>query len=255
MTTQKTEYCMVCGSGLDRLEKAEEQTCIYCARTAAEPLKCPEGHFICDTCRTADPMAVVEGLVITTPLRNPFLIAELLMDHPALPVTGCEHAFIAAGSLLAALKNSPYGRVSDQDIREVYRRTALQAKTDACGLTGVCGIVPAIGSCFSLILQAGSQSDREQRMVMDATVRVSAAIARQAGPSCCQASVRSALDESVSILAERFGIALPRSISPVICRHSGKLPQGCREEKCPYYQQAKNISNPAIPHPGDTYRS
>ncbi len=35
---------------------------------------------------------------------------------------GCEHAFIAAGALMAALKNSPYGKgkITDADIREVF---------------------------------------------------------------------------------------------------------------------------------------
>jgi hypothetical protein len=239
MTTQKAEHCMVCGSGLDRLENAEEQTCTYCARTAGASLKCPEGHFICDACKKAEPVVMIEGLVITTRIKNPFAVAELLMNHPTLPVIGCEHAFIAAGSLVAALKNSPYGGIDDREIREVFRRTALQAKTDSCGLTGVCSIAPAIGACFSLFLQAQSGSDREQRMVMESVIRVSTAIAGLTGPSCCKAYVRAALEEAVSIFGERFGMVLPGPASPVICRHQSKHPHGCREEKCPYYHYRK----------------
>ncbi len=242
----RTEPCLVCGSSLVRLDNAEEQTCIYCARTAAGRLKCPEGHFVCDACRTADPMAVVEGLVLTTPLRDPFQIAELLMNHPALPAVGCEHAFIAAGSLLAAQRNSPYGRIGERDICEVFRRIALQAKTDACGLTGVCGIAPAIGACFSLFLQAGPASDRELRMVMDAVITVQATIAGLTGPICCKAFVRAALEDTVSIFAERFGMVLPGPTSPVICRHQARHPHGCREEKCPYYRKEKNSYEESI---------
>ena len=244
--TSKNEQCAICGSTLERLVSPEEQTCAYCARTAAGSLKCPGGHFICDSCRTAEPMAMIEGLVVTTQSRNAFLIAELLMSHPALPVTGCEHAFIAAGSLLAALKNSPYGRINEGDIREVLRRTALQAKTDACGLTGVCGIAPAIGACFSLFLQAGPESDRELQMVTDTVIRVQAAIARLTGPVCCKAFVRAALEEAVSVFAERFGMVLPGSASPVICRHQAKHPHVCREEKCPYYRKEKNSYEKSI---------
>ena len=191
-------------------------------------------------------MAMIEGLVVTTPSRNAFLIAELLMNHPALPVTGCEHAFIAAGSLLAALKNSPYGRINEGDIREVLRRTALQAKTDACGLTGICGIAPAIGACFSLFLQAGPASDRELQMVTDSVIRVQAAIARLTGPVCCKAFVRAALEEVVSIFAERFGMVLPGPASPSICRHQSVQPYGCREDKCDYFRKEKNSYEESI---------
>jgi len=45
---------------------------------------------------------------------------------------------------------------------------------------------------------------------MNAVIRVSQSIARLTGPSCCKAYVRAALDEAVTIFAERFGIVLPR---------------------------------------------
>jgi hypothetical protein len=244
--TIKNGQCAICGFSLERLVSPEEQTCTYCARTAAGSVKCPGGHFICDSCQTAEPMTMIEGLVVTTSSRNPFTIAELLMNHPALPATGCEHAFIAAGSLLAALKNSPYGRISDPDIREVFGRTALQAKTEACGLTGVCGIAPAIGACISLFLQAGPGSDRDLKMVMDAVMRVQAAIARLTGPVCCKAFVRASLEETLSILAERFGMVLPGPASPILCQHQSVQPYGCREDKCDYFRKEKNSYEESI---------
>jgi hypothetical protein len=150
---------------------------------------------------------------------------------------GCEHAYIGAGALLAALRNSPYAKITDKDISEVFSRTAKQAIGGYCGLTGVCGIAPAIGACFSIFLEARCGSDSEQKIVMDAVIKVSQAIAGLTGPSCCKAYVRTALDTAVTLFAERFGIVLPVSKTAVICRHSSRHPHECREERCPYYQK------------------
>ncbi len=239
---EHTENCMVCGSSLEYLARARELVCTYCGKLVQGHIKCPEGHFICDACHTGDAMSMIEAASFTTKAKDPVQLAELMMVHPSLPMLGCEHAFIAAGALMAALKNSPYGagKIIDQDIREVFARTAKQAVGGYCGLTGVCGVVPAVGACFSLFLGARCGSDTEQKITMDAVTRVSQAITDLTGPSCCKAYVRRSLTVAVNIFAERFGIVLPVRKSPIICGHSSKHPHGCREEKCPYFKKEED---------------
>ena len=240
MSQQKnTENCMVCGSALDYLHHAQNLTCTSCGKTVQGSIACPQGHFICEDCHAGDLKSVIMGLALTTPSEDPVAIAELIMARPDLPMLGCEHAYIAAGALMAALRNSPYGKgkITDADIGEVFDRTAKQAVSGYCGLTGVCGIAPAIGACFSLFLGARCGSDAEQKITMDAVVRVSQAIAELSGPSCCKAYVRAALSEAVTIFAERFGIVLPVANATVVCGDSARHPHGCREEQCPYYQK------------------
>ncbi len=158
------------------------------------------------------------------------------MGHHGLPMLGCEHALIAAGALAASLRNSPYAKITNAEIEEALARASRQAISGFCGLTGVCGIAPAIGACFSVFLGARCGSDTEQKIVMETVIRVSQAIAELTGPSCCKAYVRAALFTAVDIFGERFGIVLPASDAP-ICRHSSRHPHGCREEKCPYYKE------------------
>jgi Family of unknown function (DUF5714) len=187
---------------------------------------------------------MIEQVACSSREQDPVALAELMMSHPGLPMLGCEHALIAAGSLMAALKNSPYGNgtISNADIREAFGRTSRQAAGGYCGLTGVCGIAPAVGACFSIFLGARCGSDSEQKIVMDAVIRVMTAISAITGPSCCKAYVRAALSEAVTLFGERFGILLPVKKGQIICRHNEKHPHGCREEKCPYYQKpAKDI--------------
>jgi hypothetical protein len=236
---KNTENCIVCGSALEYLHQSEDMVCIYCGATEQGHVKCPEGHFTCEACHRKDAMQMIEGVIFTTEVHDPLSIAELMMDHPNLPMLGCEHASIAAGALIAALKNSPYGKgkITDADIREVLIRTGKQAVSGYCGLTGVCGIAPAIGACFAVFLGSRCGADTEQKITMNAVIEVSQVIAELTGPSCCKAFVRAALQEAVTILAERFGIMLPVAKTPIICKDSNRHPHGCREEQCPYYQK------------------
>lgn len=244
----RSENCAVCGSRLDYLKAAETMTCSICQCPDAGHMKCAQGHFVCNACHGRDVLEMIRETVLTTSEKDPGVIAELLMAHPALPMLGCEHASLAAGALLAGLKNSPYARITDKEINEVFARTAKQAVGGYCGLTGVCGIAPAIGACFSVFLDARCGSDTEQKIVMDAVIKVSQAMADLTGPSCCKAYVRAALETAVGLFAERFGIVLPVSRTPVLCRDSSRHPHGCREEKCPYFEKvSKDIFAESTP--------
>jgi hypothetical protein len=241
---KQTEQCMVCGSALEYLQQSEHRVCTLCGKKEEGHIACPRGHFVCDACHGADARKMIEQTAFSTRGKDPLALAERMIGHPGLPMLGCEHAFIAAGALMAALKNSPYGagRITNAHIQEAFDRTAKQAVGGYCGLTGVCGIVPAIGSCFSVFLGARCGTDSEQKITMDAVIRAAQAISGLTGPSCCKAYVRAALAESVAMLGERLGVILPISGSAVVCRHSDRHPHGCREEKCPYYAQpAKDI--------------
>jgi hypothetical protein len=184
-------------------------------------------------------MAMVEEITLTTRVKDPAEIAEIMMSHPELPMLGCEHAFIAAGALMAALRNSPYGagKITSADIHEVFHKTKAQAISGYCGLTGVCGIAPALGACISSFLGSRCGADSEQRITMEAVIKVMQAIADLTGPSCCKAYVRNALRAAVTVLGERFGIFLPVREKSILCSHTAKHPHGCREEKCPFYQK------------------
>jgi hypothetical protein len=236
-SSKKTEHCMVCGGTLEYLTTAREVLCGYCGRPHISHVACPQGHVICDACHGKEARAVILDLALTTRLQDPLEIAELMMAHPYLPMLSCDHAFIAAGALMAAIRNSPYGKVSDQDAREAFERTAQQARGGYCGLTGVCGIVPAIGSVCSIFLGAHCGTDREQKIVMETVTQVSRAVTDLTGPSCCKAYVRASLRVAAGLFAEKFGVALPVKNDSPACTHASKHPHGCREERCPYYRK------------------
>lgn len=210
--------------------------CLYCGKKEQGHIKCPEGHYICEACHNRDSMRLIEEMVFTTTSNNPFEISELLINHPALPMLGCQHTYIAGGTLMAAIKNQG-SRVSPQDIKEVFARTGRQAQAGYCGLTGICGVVPAIGACFSVLTGSRCGTDREQRITMEAVTRVMRAITALTGPSCCKAYVRAGLEVAVRYLDESLGIVLP-SERVSKCRHSLRHSHGCRKQRCPYFDSS-----------------
>ncbi|RMG68448.1 MAG: hypothetical protein D6710_10140 [Nitrospirae bacterium] len=148
---------------------------------------------------------------------------------------GCHHAYIAGGALMAAIKNSGSRGITNEDIKEVFRRTERQAHGGYCGLTGVCGIVPAIGAVFGVLIGSKCGKDEEQRLTMEAVTRVTGAITELTGPSCCKAYVRVALEVSVAYLRQALGIELPMQDVPT-CKHTDRHLHGCRKERCPYFK-------------------
>ena len=67
-------------------------------------------------------------------------IAENVISSTSLPMLGCEHAWVAAGALLIAIKNHGQIKISNGQIVEALNRTRRQAIGAYCGLTGVCEI-------------------------------------------------------------------------------------------------------------------
>ncbi|KLU65756.1 hypothetical protein DEAC_c23860 [Desulfosporosinus acididurans] len=144
---------------------------------------------------------------------------------------------------MAALKNEGTIGVTNEQIVEALNRAKRQAIGGYCGLTGVCGIVPAIGACFSVILGAACPKDQETAMTMKVAARIVDKIADETGPCCCKNFVRNALSEAVIFVKEYFNVSLPSPSKSMICTYSSRHPHGCRESKCSYFERNETPQN------------
>jgi len=233
-----TENCQVCGNKLDYFSEGRELTCYHCGSNEYANISCENGHFICDECHGADAFEIIRRRILSTELKDPIHIAEGLMNlKKEIPMLGCENAWIAAGALMAALKNEGTIEVQDKQIEETLIRTRKQAIGGYCGLTGVCGIAPAIGAGFSVLLGAACPKDYETATTMRVVGRIVNVIADETGPCCCKSFVRSSLKEAVELVKEHLNVELPLNEQKIICEHVDRHPHGCREGKCKYYCQ------------------
>lgn len=225
---------MVCSSSLQYHTRAVTGHCHYCGVKDQWYISCPDGHFICDSCHNQETMQKIEAIIFQTPSIDPLAIAEQCMDISILPMLGCQHTYIAGGALMAALKNEGTFQLNDDDIREVFHRTNKQAHGGYCGLTGTCGIAPALGACIAILTGSKCGTDKEQRLTMGLVAKVVKGIADLTGPSCCKAYVRVSLEIAIEFLRQNFSINLLVK-NTASCQHMTKHPHGCREELCPYY--------------------
>jgi hypothetical protein len=147
---------------------------------------------------------------------------------------GCEHAHIAAGSLMRALENAGVEGVTSAHRTEVLERTARQAVGAYCGLTGVCGVVPAMGACYSVLVGGVCGKGPETQASMRLVSRLAAVTAAHADPGCCKAYVRACLRETAAFLEEHLGIVMPPP-PETVCSDAARHPHGCRGPECDWH--------------------
>ncbi|MCL6557649.1 MAG: carboxymuconolactone decarboxylase family protein [Firmicutes bacterium] len=229
---------MVCGGKLEYLVAGREFQCVDCGQRETGYVYCAGGHYICEDCHGKRFFENILDLLFSAKGSDPVLIAEEIIKEAAPPMLGCEHAWIAAGALMSAIRNYGEIKVTDGQIAEALHRTRRQAVGAYCGLTGVCGVAVGIGASFSVLLGAACPKDRETAITMHVVSRVIEAIAGQAGPCCCKNFLRTALILSCRLLKEHFNVDLPYT-GQITCAASHRHPHGCRETKCSYYPQLK----------------
>lgn len=227
------ENCLVCKGKLDYFQFAQEMKCFECGIVEMGYVNCANGHYICEKCHGRKTLEVLIDKVWEMDDKNPFIMAESLIDNLELPMLGCEHAWVAAGAFIIALRNNGLDINKDQ-LEEVIIRTQKQAIGAYCGLTGICGIAPAIGAVYSVILGASCPKNQETSNTMHVVADVIKAIAYQAGPCCCKNFVYTALKIACDKSEVYIGIKLDTDCN-IICKDSKRHPHGCRKEKCTYY--------------------
>jgi hypothetical protein len=240
-----TESCGICGSTLEYLDSAATLTCTTCGREDRGHVRCPEGHYLCESCHGADFMEHLPGLLDAAGSDSPFVIAEDLIAQPDLPMLGCEHAHVAAGALMRALENAGVPGVTAAHRAEVLERTARQAVSAYCGLSGVCGVVPALGASYSVLVGGQCGKGPQTRAAMTLASRLAAATAAEADPGCCKAYVRSGLRVAAAFLEEQLGIVVEPP-APVICADADRHPHDCRGAECAWHEHHEEsaVSDP-----------
>lgn len=226
---------MVCGATLEYLANKVTLQCAYCEKEFRGFIKCPNEHYVCDDCHNAQALLLTKEVCSRIFTTNPLDIFEEIIKFPQVPMLGCHHALMTAAAFLAAIKNEGTFKITEKMTEEVYERTQRQAIGGYCGLTGLCGIAPALGACFAVLAGSKCGKDKEQKITMDAVSEIVSVIAELTGPSCCKAYARKSLDTARNFLEKNMSISLARTTDKIICQHQKRHPHGCRAEKCPYY--------------------
>jgi TusA-related sulfurtransferase len=232
---RKMENCMVCGSALEYITTAVEVVCNYCNKKETAYVFCPKGHYVCEVCHGKGAFEAIKGIAISTDLKDPLAIAEIMMTHPSIPMLGCEHSYLATAAFMAALKNHGKLGVIDEQITEAMDRTRKISISGFCALAGSCGIAMGLAAAFSVITGADCSKDKETSIVLHAMAAATEAIANESGPCCCKSFVRTVLGVGYNLAKLHLGVDLPIHREKISCIYFKRHPHGCRASKCDYF--------------------
>ncbi len=230
--------CPLCGKILER--RAEKAVCSYCDEVdepregAPLPWRCPDGHFICETCRSSEPERLWPRLVATAKSLDPYAIANLAMAHPSMRQTpyGPDHHGIPAIALLVALRNAGVFTGTDQRILAAARRGRAMP-SGACYLEGGCGACIGAGAAVSTVLKLGLKSTGRSWALRAVSLSLGA-LAETGGLRCCKEAVYEAIGGALAVLGSMMPAAASMQRERVVCSFASDMPE-CKRSACPHY--------------------
>ena len=209
------------------------RTCSYCGITEDGDHACANGHYTCQTCRTALPSELVARVCLNTAETDPYRLANLIMSHPVFNQMGPQFHIVAGPAALAALANG--GFAAD---KQTLISSAIERLKDipalSCSSRGICGAAAGAGVFASLLNNAGPLRAKERSLALKYSASALRVIAEQGGIRCCRQSVLASIETILQNIKADFGFTL-RKFDPV-CSHPQHNPE-CKKRDCPYYAE------------------
>lgn len=227
--TKKTEGCVICGEELIySKDTPTKETCYICNHRFETYVKCPKGHYICDTCHSLDILGKVEQLLASSDERNPVVLAQKVFKLQGLNMHGPEYHSIVPSVLVTAYQNLS-GKKDVSKIMEAIKR-GKDIKGGSCGLYGDCGACVGSGIAVSMIEGATPMSHAERGAANRATGYALLEISKYGGPRCCKREAITTIESFLQVTSYFSGIQK----AAYTCKQFGKN-KDCIGKKCPYF--------------------
>lgn len=222
--------CSICS--LELREQGGRATCFFCGIEEDSDWACPQGHYVCEDCRTACPQEMVVRVTSATRLQDPLAVATLIMSHVSFTAAGPEHHWVVAPAVLAAMRNAGATCVPAGAVTEALARSG-DIPLGACASRGDCGGAIGAGIVVSIVSGATPVRGRERSMVLRGSANALIALAEMGGIRCCKQAVFCGVET-----AWRASRISPVPELPPLVRHtcafSGKQRE-CKRKACPYH--------------------
>lgn len=228
--------CVVCGKTLHETE-GDFLSCSYCGQDEKSDFTCEDGHFVCESCRTCTPTEIIQRTCMATPSDDPLFLANLLMHHPAIPMSGPEHHLLVPALLLAVARNAGYEITLDSRLHHAVKR-ATRFRLGSCASIGACGAAMGVAIAVSLLIGADYTKPKERKSVLRASASALTAVASLPAPRCCKASVYSSLSVGTAYLRQELKLRVSSVLYPT-CQFQEYNPE-CVGEECPYFEQSSS---------------
>ncbi len=195
-------------------------SCSFCHVSEEAEFSCPDGHYVCEDCRTADPREFVTRVCERSRETAPQVLWDLVTAHIAFRGHGPQFHFTVLPVLAAVLRNRGLKNLPADQVRKAVERLS-EIPPLSCAEMGVCGAGANAGALVSLITRATPLSDRERRAVLTGTARALQQIATHPGGRCCRQSGLAVIETAWELMRRELGFPLEK-IS-LKCRFSKRV--------------------------------
>lgn len=228
--------CLLCGAELVYQQHGNKIPCLYCSQLFDTNVTCKNGHFVCDKCHSSSASELITTHCLSTQETNPIIIAETLMQSPAVKMHGPEHHYLVPAVLITSYCNIK-GIQKEKYLLEAQRR-AKNVLGGFCGYYGSCGAAVGTGIFMSIVTGANPLSKMQWRLCNQMTGKSLIIISEYGGPRCCKRNSYLAIKQAVQTSIDAISINMPLP-EIIVCKFNEHNKE-CIKENCPFY------SNPSI---------
>ncbi len=196
---------LYCEESLLHTTQSTKVTCIYCFKDSLSPIICENDYHVCDSCAVKESIAKISTIILQLQDKNHLDIAEKLIERCGL--AGNSPHVLTLASYLTVYKNLTQKLTCKEVIEGIKRAEKIPG--GRCGYYGCCGAAIAIGTAFSVLLKATPLNDKERSIANRATAESLFCISEQGGSRCCSASIRRALESSITVSADLLQVQFP----------------------------------------------
>jgi len=223
--------CTVCGAELLYFESNRKLSCHYCGRSLPANARCANGHFVCDSCHSADAVGVIRQVCLNSREPDAVVLMQSVRSHPQFRIHGPEHHSLVPAVILTALRNAGNDITDDQIVTAIERGQTIAG--GACAFLGVCGAAVGVGIAFSVLIGATPYDGEKRQAVQQATQEVLGKIASYDAPRCCQRDSWLALQAASRILEAKLGKFL-KTDQVIACKQFSQNKE-CILNRCPLW--------------------
>ena len=132
MSESRSDKCEICGRNLvyaTNQKDYKDLTCKFCGKEFNTNIYCEKGHYICDRCHSKGPIEIIEKICEETNIKDPYKLADLIMNHPNFKVYGPEHHVLTPVVILTILRNNSVLKPSGDEISSIDIKEAIKTPT------------------------------------------------------------------------------------------------------------------------------
>ena len=190
-------------------------------------------------------LSMLREVLTNTEICDPVAFVEDSMAHPhvQLPIHGPIHCALAAGAIIAAVRNVGFPLPENALEEAIERAEAFPEDSDS--RYGIFGPAAGVGIAVSIIAAASSFSRKQRHLALTATAYASSQMLADL-PPCGIRDSRIAVIAAAGFLRDFMQIDLPRN-PPIRCVALLKNSE-CAEDECPFFVSFGHLESSASYH-------